>query len=477
MKSKLLEKAFDPSEFKQNGYQIIDILSDYLQEAQQNELPVTKHHKPENELGFWNRTFPIDNYTIYDPIKIFKSIIDRSIHLHNPNYMGHQVAVTAPLAALTNVLTGLLNNGMAIYEMGEAASAIEKITTEFMCKKLGYQEGSGIMTSGGTLANLTALLAARSKMIEKDVWTKGHQPKHVVLVSEEAHYCVDRALRIMGFGDDGIVKIKTDDHFKMDLDELNLSYQENVEEGNHIMAIVGSAPSTSTGAIENLNGIASFCQEKNCWFHVDAAHGGAAIFSPKYNHLLNGVEKADSVVIDAHKMMLTPGIMTFLLFRNKSDSYQTFSQKAQYLWADDHSEEWYNYGKRTFECTKEMMAVKFYILLQTYGEKLFEKYVDNQFDLTREFAHIIKENDHFELATEPDTNILCFRYLSPNHEPNSLNTSIRQKLFNTGEFYIVQTKLKGKVFLRVTIMNHLTNKTNFQKLISKIEELVLLLKD
>jgi len=469
MQQSLLNKAFSPFEFEKNGIELIQLLSKYLQQVQNNQVPVTKHIEPNEEFAHWESKYPMSSNGRANPLDIFSEVLNRSIHVHHPNYIGHQVATTAPLAALCNVLTGLLNNGMAIYEMGAAASAIDRLITDYVCKKIGFTNGTGILTSGGTLANLTAMLSARSIMVEKEVWTHGHQTGYVVLVSEAAHYCVDRALRIMGFGDEGIVKVETNEHFRMTKESLEFHYAEQTKLGNKIMAVVASAPSTSTGTYDDLPTISAFCKKKKCWFHVDAAHGGAAIFSSKYKHLLESIETADSVVIDIHKMLLAPGIMTFLLFKNKSDSYATFSQKAEYLWNDDQKEEWFNYGKRTFECTKEMMGVKFLVLQQVYGDQLFEEYVDKQYDLAKSFSQMVITRKYFELAHQPDSNIVCFRYNDQTRNPNLLNAYIRKGLLNKGEFYIVQTKLKGKLFLRVTIMNHLTDLQILIKLLDEIE--------
>ena len=469
MSTTKIQEAFDHKAFEKTGIELVQLLSKYLSQSQNKDIPVTTHISPQDEFSYWSSKFPMKNGGKQNAINLFQEVIDRSIHVHHPHYIGHQVATTAPLAALTNMLTGLLNNGMAIYEMGAASSAIERLVTEYMCNKVGYENGTGILTSGGTLANLTALLSARSKVTKNDAWTQGHQRGYVVFVSDAAHYCVDRALRIMGFGDEGIVKIETDHQFKMSLDSLQFHYEQQTLKGNKILSIVASAPSTSTGTYEDLTSIGAFCQKINCWFHIDAAHGGAAIFSTKYKHLLTSIETADSIVIDVHKMLLAPGIMTFLLFKNKSDSYSTFSQKAEYLWNDDQKEEWFNYGKRTFECTKEMMSVKFFIMQQVYGEKLFEEYVDHQYDLARTFANMIFKRPGFQLAHSPESNIVCFRYIDMKGDLNRMNAKIRMQLLNKGEFYIVQTKLKGKIFFRVTIMNSLTNKETFIELLDEIQ--------
>jgi L-2,4-diaminobutyrate decarboxylase len=193
------------------------------------------------------------------------------------------------------------------------------------------------------------------------------------------------------------------------------------------------------------------------------------LFSKKYVHQLAGIDLADSVVVDFHKMMLTPALATAVLYKNGKDSYETFHQKAQYLWANEE-EEWQNSGKRTFECTKLGMSMKVYALLKTYGETLFEQNVDVLYDLAKDFAKIIHANPKFELAVEPACNIVNFRYSDSSIEDlNAFNSTLRQKLTESGEFYIVQTVLRGKLFLRVSLMNPLTKLTDLEDLLLKLE--------
>ncbi len=462
----LIEKAYSPDSFRNQAHQLVDLMADYLQSVQsQSEKTVIPFKNPAESLKYWQADFEkgIDE----NPLNFFQDVINRSTHLHHPRYMGHQVGVVTPLSAMSSLLTALLNNGMAVYEMGLVSNPLERIVTDLMAKRIGFNEKSnGLLTSGGTLANLTALLAARAKLT--DVWASGNAEKLAVMVSEEAHYCIDRSARIMGMGSDGIIKVPTSENFEMQTELLEKYYDEANKKGLKVIAVIGSACSTSTGSYDNLLEIGRFAQKNNLWFHVDGAHGGAVVFSEKYKHLVKGIDLADSVVIDWHKMLLTPALATALIFRNGDDAYETFHQKAQYLWANQTSQDWFNSGKRTFECTKFMMSVKIYAMLKTYGEGIFAEYVDYTHDLAQKFAKMINSRPNFELAIEPKSNIVCFRIMAENNE---INAQIRQKLLEEGKFYIVQTTIREKLYLRVSLMNPLTTEADLGALLDEIEVL------
>ena len=472
----LLTEAYSPDSFRQMGHGLIDQLADYLTAVttRQTEQAIP-YHGPDEQLAFWQADS--EKALVDNPEALFADIIARSVRIHHPRYVGHQVSAVAPVAALSGLLTELLNNGSAVYEMGMAGNAIERIVVEHMAKHIGYQDApgrppaGGIITSGGTLANLTALLTARA-MLPNDVWHEGSSTqKLAIIVSDEAHYCIDRAARIMGLGDAGILKIPTNGQFKIRTDLLEATYLNATAAGLTVFAIVGSACSTSTGMHDDLEAIGLFARTHGLWFHVDAAHGGGAFFSPTYRHLLAGSEQADSVVIDYHKMLMVPALATALVYKRASDAHRTFQQRAHYLWASTDAD-WYNSGKRTFECTKFMAAVKVYTLLRLYGDALFTANVETLYELAHTFANLVKQRPGFELAIEPECNIVCLRYVGQIADPTSLNTlnqQIRADLLADGRFYIVQTMLREHTYLRVSLMNPLTAEADLVELLEAIE--------
>ena len=223
MHNEILQKVYQVSDFNENGHLLIDQLTTHLEDKlNANSRNAINWNKPEQELKFWKYFLVYGNQK-----ELFQEITKRTTYIHHPNYLGHQVSPPAPITALTSLISSLLNNGTAVYEMGMASNAIERIVMEIICNKIGYDtNSSGFLTSGGTLANLTALLSARKAITKIDIWNKGTQNQLGIMVSEEAHYCVDRAARIMGLGDQGIIKVPVSSGFRMDTKLLEFKFKD-----------------------------------------------------------------------------------------------------------------------------------------------------------------------------------------------------------------------------------------------------------
>lgn len=476
--SDLLNHAFNAEEFRKEGHQLVDMLASYLHDCRDTKpMPVLPPSDPDSLVDFWVNEL---NNPGFDLQKFYQTLIDQSNHIHHPRYMGHQVVPPAPISVLTELLEALLNNGMAIYEMGPASTAIERVVIRWLAAHLGMtDQADGILTSGGSAGNLTGLLAARQAMSGYNIWDEGARDdsRLAFMVSAEAHYSVSRAAHIMGWGDIGVVKVPVNSRMQLDASKLEKSLANARASGLNVIAIVGNACTTSTGTYDPLWEMANFAEAHGLWFHIDGAHGGAAAMTEKYMHLTKGIERADSVVIDFHKMMLTPALTTAVLFRNGQHSFATFAQKAEYLLGNSAQKPWYDSAGRTLECTKKMLGVKVYAMIKLYGDQLFRDYITTTYDLGHFMSGLLKQEKGFELAVEPDGNIVCFRYRPDGFtgDLNQLTAAIRKRLLDDAGFYVVQTSVNGQVFLRVTIMNPFTKEEDLTTLLRLIREHALLL--
>lgn len=444
-----MDAALDAARFRKEGYAIVDLLADYLERVRREpSMPVLPWSEPEEMVRRWRQDFP------EEPAEDLPALLARTIentnHLHHRRYMGHQVPGPLPMAALCEMVASFLNNGMAVYEMGMAGVAMERAVVKWMGRVVGFgPDCDGVLTSGGSLGNLTALLAMRRVQAGRLA-----VKNPAILVSDQAHYSVKRAVKIMGWGGDAAVAVPSDTEFRMRTDALPDAMQRAEAAGRSVACVVASACTTATGTHDRLAPIADFCALHGLWLHVDAAHGGPAGLSAKYRHLIDGCERADSVVFDAHKMMLMPALVTGVIFRDGAHSFCAFDDRPSYLLEKSAQEEWYNIGHRTVECTKRLACLKVYAGLMCYGTRFFADYVTRQYDLARTFARMLREAPDFELAVDPDANIVCFRYVPQDGEdPDVVNAIIRRTLVRSGSFYIVQVRLPGGLYLRVTLLN------------------------
>jgi L-2,4-diaminobutyrate decarboxylase len=469
----MFKKSFGSDEFSIRGSQIVNLLTKYLRDLEEGHIKeVLPYFTPKEILKNWPGDFPDKGSK--NLVNTLSRVIKESNHLHHPLYAGHQCTPSLPLAALIELISDFLNNGTAVFEMGPVNVAMEKRLIDWMAGQIGYSNNAdGVFTSGGTLGNLTALLAARQTRAGYNIWSEGvknNLPLYI-LAAEDSHYSIKRAAGIMGLGENALIPVKVCENYKMDIKDLKIQAKAVRDKGAGIMAVVAKACSTATGTHDPLNEIGNFCNRENIWFHVDAAHGGSALLSNKYKQLLKGIQKADSVVWDAHKMLLMPALTTAVIFKEKTHSYEAFSQNASYLFEKDPRKEWYNYAHRTMECTKKMIGLKLYVSLQVMGIDFFRNYIDYTYDLTREFALLIKNTPDFELGAEPESNIICFRYMpenSKNQDIDLLQSKIRKKLLKRGDIYIVQTILRERLYLRCTLINPLTGSSDLHKIIEVI---------
>jgi len=462
-----LSEPFNSEAFRKQGHQIIDILADYLDQITSKKLDqVLPAITPDEMLVNWSDDFP--NKPGNDLAELAKKIISQSNHLHHPGYVGRQVSTPLPIAALSELISSFLNNSSVVYEMGPVNTVMEKSIVSWMAKLIGFGlDSDGFLTSGGTLGNLTALLAAIHIKSGYDIWKDGIKDSNPIsiLVSEQAHYSIKQAIQIMGLGEDGIIPIPVDKNYSMDINALEIKYQEAVNSGRKVIAVVGSACTTKTGSYDPLNYIADFCEKYDLWFHVDGAHGASALISNKYKSLLKGIERADSVIWDAHKMLLMPALITAVIFRKGSNSYEAFAQKASYIF----EKEWYNLAHRTMECTKTMMSLKLYMSLSIYGTDYFSNYVTKMYDLAEKFGQILEEVPDFDLAIKPQSNIICFRYITKGvSDINELQKQIRKNIHDKESFYIAKTRLKNETYLRCIIINPLTTEYDLMNLLDTI---------
>ncbi|HJQ81124.1 MAG TPA: pyridoxal-dependent decarboxylase [Lacipirellulaceae bacterium] len=486
--------AYDPSALEAAGKRVVDTLAEHFRHVESRDAKVLNWNEPAElvrEARKWlddKVPLPIsegqrDGSTQREIAarlnEVVRASLARGQNLHHPHYVGHQVPAPVPLAALVELAGTITNQAMAIFEMGPWATAVEHAVIAAVGETLGFPSGkfAGLVTSGGSLANLTGLLTARNVALG-DAWRRGladRTPSPVLVSHADAHYSVARSAGILGIGTNQIITAALDGRRRMDANRLDETLAGLRGRGVPIIAVSSAACATPIGAFDPLDQIAEVCRRHSVWLHVDAAHGGALAFSKRHRHLLAGIDQADSVVCDAHKMMFMPALCAMLFYRNREHRLATFRQEAPYLFdptAPYLAE--YDSGIVNLECTKRPAAFGLWGVWSLFGPQLFADMVDVTIDLAQKFYAMLQSADDFEPLHEPQCNIVAFRY-APHHlasaaseQVDALQLRLRRAIIESGEFYLVQSRLDGRPVLRTTFMNPLTTDDDLRKLLDCI---------
>lgn len=371
-------------------------------------------------------------------------------HLHAPPLA---VAVAADVAA------SAVNSSLDSWDQGPSGAEVESRVLEALAALVGFgPEAGGSVTSGGTESNLTGLLLARE-----------HAPagRARVYCSAEAHFSVARAAGVLGLGEDAVVAVPVDEQHRMDPAALRRLLAESEPRGELPVAVVATAGTTDFGAIDPLPEIAEIAAERSTWLHVDAAYGGGALFSDRLVPLLRGVERADSVALDLHKLGWQPVAAGVLLARS-AELFAPLQRRVSYLNSDDDEEA--GYGGllgRSLRTTRRADALKMAVSLRSLGRRGFGELVDRCHDLARFAADRVREAPDLELLGEPVLTAVVFRYL-PDGDPDQtnedqtnedrtnedqVNAGLRRALLDAGRAVVGRTEVGGAVALKLTLLN------------------------
>jgi len=360
-----------------------------------------------------------------------EKLVAQSVHTAAPGFIGHMTsALPYFMLPLSRIMTALNQNTVKV-ETSKAFTPLERQVLA-MLHRLVYRgddtfyeqwihdsrHALGAFCSGGTIANLTALWVARNRLFAPDGEFRGisHEGmaracRHLgcdgvaVLVSRRGHYSFGKAADILGLGRDHLVMVDTDADNRIDIQQLRRQVQRLRDENIRPLALIGIAGTTETGNVDPLHAMADLAQELGCHFHVDAAWGGPTLFSSRYRHLLDGIERADSVTIDAHKQLYVPMGAGMVLFRDPT-AMAAIEHHAAYILRHGSKD----LGSHTLEGSRPGKAMLVHAGLSIIGRKGYELLIDLGVERARTFAGMIRRHPDFELTSEPELNILTYRY-------------------------------------------------------------------
>jgi L-2,4-diaminobutyrate decarboxylase len=456
-------RDLEADESADSAAQFLGIAARYFTRTRAGGGQVSTPLTPREIAARFAEPMPMDGKPIAEIVeRIEREVFADANKLCHPMAMGHQVSAPLAAAVWTEPLISALNQSLAIFEMSPTGTMLEHQVIRWMCDLVGYPAASGgTLTSGGTEATFTALLAARNAAMP-NAWEDGvGDDAPLVLHGEHAHYAVTRAIGQLGLGRKRGIPIKSK-NFRMDVAHLAETVARCDKEKKKILAVVATAGSTATGSFDDLAAVAEICDERGIWLHVDAAHGASALLSSRPPRALESLKKARTLAWDPHKGMLLPLSAGMLLARDARDLDGAFSQQAPYLFKGSAAESNPDQGVRSFQCSRRADVLKLWVALQRYGARGIGALYDRLCDTTRQLHGMIVAHPNFETLHEPESNILCFRYAGS----DELNRDLRPSFNRNGSGWITSTILDGRPVLRVTIMNPRTSSEHLTALLS-----------
>ncbi|WP_281628955.1 pyridoxal-dependent aspartate 1-decarboxylase PanP [Vibrio sp. St2] len=467
---------------------------------------IVAEEKPlrEIEKDFSNASLPEQPEFVSEHTQhLLDTLVSHSVHTSAPSFIGHMTsALPYFLMPLSKIMIAL-NQNLVKIETSKAFTPLERQVLgmlhrlvynqndEFYAKWMHSANHSlGAFCSGGTIANITALWVARNNALKATGDFKGVEKEGLfkamkyygyeglaVLVSERGHYSLKKAADVLGIGQEGLVAIKTDTNNRICPQALQEKITQLKQQNIKPFAVIGVAGTTETGSIDPIADIATICQREHCHFHIDAAWGGATLMSNNYRHLLDGVELADSITIDAHKQLYIPMGAGMVLFKDP-EAMKSIEHHAQYILRKGSKD----LGSHTLEGSRSGMAMLVYAAMHIISRPGYELLIDQSIEKAKYFAELIKQQNDFELVSEPELCLLTYRYIPAeirsalekagpqqkseiNELLNELTKFIQKRQRETGKSFVSRTRLNPEqwdrmntIVFRVVLANPLTGR-------------------
>lgn len=393
----------------------------------------------------------------------------------HPRFYGFINATADPVGTTADYLAAAMNSNC--WGGDHAAIHVESRVMRWLAEMLGFPaDAEGLLVSGGSMANFTALAAARRAMSEGNVREEGlfGRPPLTVYASDQVHSCVDKAVDLLGIGTNQLRKIETDERFRIRTDRLAEAVSRDRKAGLRPAILVGNAGTVNTGAIDPLAELADFCRRESLWFHVDGAYGAMAAISPALAPLFAGMERADSIAADPHKWLYVPYEAGATLVREPGRLAAAFRRFPEYLASDRESPfpgpAWF--AERGPELSRGFKALKVWMGLKTHGRRGYVAAIENDVRLARFLSEEVDRRPDFERLAEAVLSIANFRFRPADRalcdeDLDRVNRRIINRLVGDGSFFLAPTVLKGRTALRVAIVNFRTREEDLTALLDE----------
>jgi len=459
-----ISSALEPTETERNQY--IEQVNNYTNSFI-NALENTNAYSKETES---DNVFAISSKkkTLQEILKIYDDeVATKGINPASGGHIGYIPGGGIYTSAIADYLADITNEYSGMYFASPGAVAMENELVDWMKSIFGFPKTAiGNLTSGGSIATLIALTAARDKYGIKNAKIE----KSVIYLSQQVHHCINKALRIIGLEDVVIRYIELDDNSRIIPEDLQTNIENDRAQGLNPFLVIASSGTTDTGAIDPLQSIGKIAQANNLWYHVDAAYGGFFILTEQKKYLFKGIELADSLVIDPHKGLFLPYGLGAVLVKDKASVYHSHHLRANYMQDAIGDNMPVNPADVSPELTKHFRGLRLWLPLQLHGIEPFIACLEEKLLLTTYFRERLLEVG-FKLGPKPDLSVSYFWYPSTTIDENTFNEKLMQEIHNDGEIFLSSTIINGKFVIRIAILSFRTKLHTIDSAVKMIDRL------
>ena len=465
----------DPDEMRRMGYRAVDAIVEHLTTL--GDRPTGRRANRAEMEALLREPLPQGRASFDQLLSDYREqILEYAFHLAHPRFFAYIPSSPTYAAILADALATAANLFLGNWLEAAAAAEVEIVVIDWFKEMLGIDEpeAGGLLTSGGSVANLTALAVARHAKLSDE--TAGA----VVYASDQTHSSVERALRLLGFRPDQFARVPADGAYRLDGAALERRIDADERAGRRPFCLVANGGTTNTGAVDDLTRAAGICAARGLWLHVDAAYGGFAALTGRGRSLLAGVERADSITLDPHKWLYAPFEAGCVIFRDARQSRAVFHLLPDYLQDMPREAEnvnFYDYGP---QLTRGFRAFKLWFALRFYGVETYRALIDRSLDLAQLAALRLGRSPAIELLNEPSLGIVCFRHVpaglrvgDPADEArlDRLNAELVERVIASGEAVLSSTRVGGRFALRLCVLNHRTTIEDVERAVALVGRL------
>jgi glutamate/tyrosine decarboxylase-like PLP-dependent enzyme len=444
--------ALDPDTMREMGYRVIDMLVQRIGTlASEPVLRMATRADMEARLA---EPPPAGGHD-FDVLlaRLERDVLPFVGHFDHPRFFGYVPGAGTWPAALGDLIAAATNIDAGAWREAAGPIQLELTVLEWFRQWLGLPEAAaGVLVSGGSAANLTAIACAREALVG------AMSPQIVIYTSDQTHSSLARAARHLGFRPDQIRVLSSDAAFRIRPDDLAKAMDVDVAAGRLPFLVVANAGTTNTGAVDDLTSLAGICRERNVWLHVDGAYGGFAVLTERGRTALAGIELADSITLDPHKWLAMPFEVGCLMVRHGEALERAFELHPEYLRERPDGPRAVNFADRGLQLTRSSRAIKVWLALQTFGVDAFRAAIDRAMDLTILAQQLVEDDERLELMTAASLGVLTFRRRgSPGasaSEVDELNEQIVGTLARAGDVLLTSTTIGGRFAIRLCVLNH-----------------------